>query len=87
MRLGGLGAQGCWQVCLKASGDGGGEPAAFLADGCAQLRAAFKFDGLLLRPAPPGAAACTTLVWCARAPCSWNTFKCVNCTLPDCACP
>ncbi len=46
--------------------EGVGEPAPFLADGCGVLRAAFKFDGLLLRPAGPGTPACgTTLVWCA----------------------
>ncbi|KAK9839863.1 hypothetical protein WJX81_007158 [Elliptochloris bilobata] len=59
-----LAYEGCWQVCLKASGEGGGEPAPFLADGCAVLRAAFKFDGLLLRPAGPNTPACgATLVW------------------------
>lgn len=57
--------QGCWQVCLKASAEGGGEPAPFLAEGCTVLRAAFNFDGLLLRPAGPNTPACgATLVWC-----------------------
>ena len=66
MKLNGLRAwQGCWQVCLKASAEGGGEPAPFLAEGCAVLRAAFNFDGLLLRPAGPNTPACgATLVWC-----------------------
>lgn len=44
-----LAYEGCWQVCLSAAGEREASAAPFLADGCASLRAAFGFDGLLLK--------------------------------------
>ena len=44
-----LAYEGCWQVCLSAAGEREASAAPFLADGCSSLRAAFGFDGLLLK--------------------------------------
>jgi hypothetical protein len=44
-----LAYEGCWQVCLSAAGEREASAAPFLAEGCSSLRAAFGFDGLLLK--------------------------------------
>lgn len=60
--------QGCWQICLRASVLQQKEATPFLQEGCTQLRQAFGFDGLLLKPAgqaaPPQGP---TLIWCPSA--------------------
>lgn len=45
-----LAYEACWQVCLAAAGERDPHAAPFLADGCALLKDAFGFDGLLLKP-------------------------------------
>ena len=66
-----LAYEGCWQVALSAAADREPHAAPFLADGCALLKSAFGFDGLLLAPVPAdgggvdgaGGAAGAVLAW------------------------
>ena len=64
-----LAYEGCWQAALAAAADREPHAAPFLADGCALLKAAFGFDGLLLAPVPAdgvdgaGGAAGAVLAW------------------------
>ena len=53
------------QICLSARG-ATSEPALFLDSGCASLRGAFGFGGLLLKPADEGTPETgSTLTWYA----------------------
>ena len=55
--------QGCMQICLSAKGLSS-EPAIFLDSGCARLRGAFGFGGLLLKPADDSTPETgSTLTW------------------------
>ena len=51
-----LAYEAAWQVCLRSAGERAPGAAPFLADGCAALRKAFGFTGLLLAPAGPDGA-------------------------------
>ncbi|EIE27268.1 hypothetical protein COCSUDRAFT_55287 [Coccomyxa subellipsoidea C-169] len=52
------------QICLRASREENRVAEHFLESGCAVLRRAYAFEGLLLQPVNPGSAPCgATLVW------------------------
>lgn len=55
--------QGCMQICLQAGK--AREAGLFLKDRCAELREAFDFSTLLLKPAGPDAPETgATIAWC-----------------------
>ena len=57
------------QLCLRASREQNAAADSFLESGCAVLRRAFDFEGLLLQPITPGAAPCgATIVWWEHLP-------------------
>ena len=61
--------QGAVQLCLRASREQNAAADTFLQSGCAVLRRAFGFEGLLLQPVTPGAAPCgATIVWWGLVP-------------------
>lgn len=56
--------QAAMQICLRASREENRVAELFLESGCAVLRRAYAFEGLLLQPVNPGSAPCgATLVW------------------------
>ncbi|CAL8462927.1 g2461 [Coccomyxa elongata] len=59
-----LAYEAAMQICLRVSREGHQFAEHFLESGCAVLRRAYAFEGLLLQPVHPGSAPCgATLVW------------------------
>lgn len=56
--------QAALQICLRGSREGTQVAEHFLESGCAVLRRAYAFEGLLMQPVAPGSAPCgATLIW------------------------